>query len=137
MEAAGTEITFRTHGREMEFNFSLSQKVWRKKSRTRTGVMQTHTHTYLSDRTWLLTYFPIYPRETNAGLFLCSSSSDFLDLPLSHPPFLSPPLPFSSTALGRSVHTQTHGSRHTHSSLPLPLSPSPSLSLSLPLTHTL
>lgn len=101
----------------------------------------THSSTYLSDRTWLCTYFSINPPKNKQrplppllplGFFLVFLSSPaflFPLLPSSLLSFLPSPSPSFSAAAGRSVHTQTHGSRRAHSSLPLPLaisfSPSP------------
>lgn len=132
-----TEISFHTEERDGVQLFFVSESLG-EKSHTHTGVMRTHVmnththlHTYLSDRTWLLTYFPIYPKETSSGFFLWSSSSLFPDFPLS---FLSPPLPLS---LQSSVNAFTH--RHTDPDTHTPLSRClschlpPSLS---PLTHT-
>lgn len=96
-------------------------------------MIQTHscniqTHTYLSDRTWLL---PMYPQETDTGFFPLSSL--FPGFALSWPPLLSPS-PSFSTLHSQSVHKRTHRSWHIHFPLPLPPLPSPSLIVS-PRTH--
>lgn len=121
----------------MEFNFSLSQKVWRKKSHTRTGVMQTHTHTltfqtehgsslispFIHEKRTPVSFSALPLQTFSIFLFLTLLSS----LPLSLFPLQCSVEVFTHRRTDPDTHTPL--SRYLSSHLP------PSLSLSPP-SHT-
>lgn len=128
---------FPRRGQRWSSTFLCLRKSGRKKSHTHTGEIKTHSRLCTHTLTFQTEHgSPFIHKKQIVASFSCLPLHSFLSSPLSCSPLLSSLLPPLSTALCQSVHTQTHRSRHTHSSLPSPLAIS--LPLALPShTHTL